>query len=86
MALFLPEANVLIHALRKDSAEHECCRQWRGRGSDRRELWQEVGQAQPAGGGDFGNAARVGNVEHRTLTLEGRGVLDLNSFLGYSGD
>lgn len=28
MALFLPCANVLIHALRKDSAEHEYCRQW----------------------------------------------------------
>lgn len=34
----------------------------RGRGSDRRELWQEVGQTQPASGGDFGDAARVGNV------------------------
>jgi hypothetical protein len=28
MALFLPDANVLIHALRKDSAEHVACRQW----------------------------------------------------------
>ncbi len=28
MSLFLPDANVLIHALRKDSAEHECCRRW----------------------------------------------------------
>jgi toxin-antitoxin system PIN domain toxin len=28
MALFLPDANVLIHALRKDSAEHDSCRRW----------------------------------------------------------
>lgn len=28
MALFLPDANVLIHALRKDSTQHEPCRQW----------------------------------------------------------
>jgi len=28
MALFLPDANVLIHALRKDSTEHPACRQW----------------------------------------------------------
>ena len=28
MVLFLPDANVLIHALRKDSAEHESCRRW----------------------------------------------------------
>jgi len=28
MALFLPDANVLIHALRKDAAEHVPCRQW----------------------------------------------------------
>ena len=28
MALFLPDANVLIHALRKDSVEHDCCRRW----------------------------------------------------------
>ncbi len=28
MALFLPDANVLIHALRRDSAEHESCRRW----------------------------------------------------------
>lgn len=28
MALFLPDANVLIHALRKESAEHASCRQW----------------------------------------------------------
>jgi toxin-antitoxin system PIN domain toxin len=28
MALFLPDANVLIHALRKDAAEHAPCRQW----------------------------------------------------------
>jgi predicted nucleic acid-binding protein len=28
MALFLPDANVLIHALRADSAEHDSCRRW----------------------------------------------------------
>jgi toxin-antitoxin system PIN domain toxin len=28
MALFLPDVNVLLHALRKDSAEHGPCRQW----------------------------------------------------------
>lgn len=28
MALFLPDANVLIHALRKDSPEHGPCRRW----------------------------------------------------------
>ncbi|MEI8037583.1 MAG: TA system VapC family ribonuclease toxin [Verrucomicrobiota bacterium] len=28
MALWLPDANVLIHALRKDAAEHVACRQW----------------------------------------------------------
>lgn len=28
MALFLPDANVLIHALRKDSAAHDPCRRW----------------------------------------------------------
>jgi toxin-antitoxin system PIN domain toxin len=28
MPLFLPDANVLIHALRKGSAEHPACRQW----------------------------------------------------------
>lgn len=28
MALYLPDANVLIHALRKDSVEHEDCRAW----------------------------------------------------------
>lgn len=28
MALFLPDANVLIHALREDSLEHEACRRW----------------------------------------------------------
>jgi toxin-antitoxin system PIN domain toxin len=28
MALFLPDANVLIHALRADSSEHRSCRQW----------------------------------------------------------
>jgi len=28
MALFLPDANVLIHALRKDCAEHARCRRW----------------------------------------------------------
>ncbi len=28
MALFLPDANVLIHALRVDSAEHHSCRRW----------------------------------------------------------
>ena len=28
MALYLPDANVLIHALRKESAVHESCRRW----------------------------------------------------------
>lgn len=28
MALYLPDANVLIHALRKDSADHKVCRAW----------------------------------------------------------
>ena len=28
MALFLPDANVLIHALRKDSVDHSRCRRW----------------------------------------------------------
>jgi len=28
MALFLPDANTLIHALRADSAEHESCHRW----------------------------------------------------------
>ena len=28
MALFVPDANVLIHALRTDSAEHVPCRRW----------------------------------------------------------
>lgn len=28
MALYLPDANVLIHAIRKDSAEHQVCRRW----------------------------------------------------------
>lgn len=28
MALFLPDANVLIHALRKDAVEHALCRHW----------------------------------------------------------
>ena len=28
MALYLPDANVLIHALRKDSVEHDSCRRW----------------------------------------------------------
>ncbi len=28
MKLFLPDANVLIHALRKESPDHERCRQW----------------------------------------------------------
>ena len=28
MALFVPDANVLIHALRTDSAEHIPCRRW----------------------------------------------------------
>ena len=28
MALYLPDANVLMHALRKESAEHESCRRW----------------------------------------------------------
>jgi toxin-antitoxin system PIN domain toxin len=28
MALFLPDANVLIHALRKDSMEHDACQEW----------------------------------------------------------
>jgi toxin-antitoxin system PIN domain toxin len=28
MALFLPDANVLIYALLKDSAEHEACHRW----------------------------------------------------------
>ena len=28
MALFLPDANVLIHALRKDSVHHAPCRRW----------------------------------------------------------
>ena len=28
MALYLPDANVLIHALRKESKEHETCRHW----------------------------------------------------------
>jgi toxin-antitoxin system PIN domain toxin len=28
MALYLPDANVLIHALRKESKEHESCRRW----------------------------------------------------------
>ena len=28
MALYLPDANVLIHALRKGSVEHEDCRAW----------------------------------------------------------
>ena len=28
MALFLPDANVLIHALRKNSTEHDSCRLW----------------------------------------------------------
>jgi toxin-antitoxin system PIN domain toxin len=28
MALYLPDANVLIHALRKDSVEHKGCRAW----------------------------------------------------------
>ncbi|MEO5713623.1 MAG: TA system VapC family ribonuclease toxin [Luteolibacter sp.] len=28
MALFLPDANILIHALRKDSAAHDSCHRW----------------------------------------------------------
>jgi len=28
MALYLPDANVLIHALRKGSREHDDCRRW----------------------------------------------------------
>jgi len=28
MAVFLPDANVLIHALRKQSPDHEHCRKW----------------------------------------------------------
>ena len=28
MALYLPDANVLIHALRKGSKEHDDCRRW----------------------------------------------------------
>ena len=28
MALYLPDANVLIHALRKESKDHETCRRW----------------------------------------------------------
>lgn len=28
MAVFLPDANVLIHALRKQSPDHERCRNW----------------------------------------------------------
>lgn len=28
MALYLPDASVLIHALRKDSAKHKDCRAW----------------------------------------------------------
>jgi toxin-antitoxin system PIN domain toxin len=28
MALFLPDANVLIHALREDSMEHVACHRW----------------------------------------------------------
>lgn len=28
MALYLPDANVLIHALRKESKEHAPCRDW----------------------------------------------------------
>jgi toxin-antitoxin system PIN domain toxin len=28
MALFLPDANVLIHALREDSMEHDACHRW----------------------------------------------------------
>lgn len=28
MALYLPDANVLIHSLRKESADHRACRQW----------------------------------------------------------
>lgn len=28
MALLLPDANVLIHALREDSAEHDACHRW----------------------------------------------------------
>lgn len=28
MALYLPDANVLIHALRKESKEHLPCRDW----------------------------------------------------------
>jgi len=28
MALYLPDANVLIQALRKDSSEHDSCRRW----------------------------------------------------------
>jgi len=28
MALFLPDANVLIHALRRDSPDHDRCRRW----------------------------------------------------------
>ena len=28
MALYLPDANVLIHSLRKDSPDHPACREW----------------------------------------------------------
>lgn len=28
MSLFLPDANVLIHALRQDSPHHDTCRRW----------------------------------------------------------
>lgn len=28
MSLFLPDANVLIHALRQDSPRHDACRRW----------------------------------------------------------
>ncbi|NJK92669.1 MAG: type II toxin-antitoxin system VapC family toxin [Blastochloris sp.] len=28
MTLVLPDANVLIHALRRGTPQHECCRQW----------------------------------------------------------
>lgn len=28
MALFLPDANVLLHALRENVAEHDSCRRW----------------------------------------------------------
>lgn len=72
MSLFLPDANVLIHALRKQSPQHEPCRNW---------LTQAASRGDQIGLTDLAEVALL-----RIPTLPKLNLAPISEVLGYWHD